>query len=129
MSPMESQGARKSVLVVDDEVGYRDLFSHILTAMGFDVHSASDGLMGLDLVRQRNFVIVFLDIHMPPISGHEILRRIRELKQQQKVVVMSSNSDASLSSEMAEGKLGAVGCLYKPFEVEKVLKIMADLRD
>jgi CheY-like chemotaxis protein len=49
MSATSDQPAPISVLVVDDEVGYRDLFSHILKPMGVAVYCAADGPAGLEL--------------------------------------------------------------------------------
>lgn len=83
----------------------------------------------MELGRQRDFGIIFLDVHMPKISGYEILRKIRQMKPEQKVVVMSSGSEPSHGFEEEARGLGASGCLHKPFDVDQILKAAEDFRD
>ncbi len=116
-----TQTAEKSILVVDDEPGFHDMLRYLLEPLGFIIHSAHDGLEGLERVRGRNYDIIFLDVHMPKMNGAELLKIIRELKPLQFVVVMSSGSDPRQVFEKTVKELGAMACLFKPFEINQVI--------
>mgnify|MGYP003576474321 FL=1 len=113
--------AVKSILVADDEQGIRDLLRFTLEPLGFEVSTASDGWEALEAVRARSFDLVLLDVHMPRMSGPEVLEKIRELRPAQKVLVVSSSSDASLAFEQRVAEYGASACLFKPVELDELL--------
>ena len=113
--------AGKSILVADDEQGIRDLLRFTLEPLGFEVSTASDGWEALEAVRARSFDLVLLDVHMPRMSGPEVLEKIRELRPAQKVLVVSSSSDASLAFEQRVAEYGASACLFKPVELDELL--------
>ena len=112
----------KSILIVDDEPGFHDMLRYLLEPLGFIVHSAHDGLEGLECVRRQNYDIIFLDVHMPKMRGPELLKIIKELKPMQFVVMMSSGSDPRQVLEQTAKELGAMACLFKPFEISQVLE-------
>jgi two-component system, OmpR family, KDP operon response regulator KdpE len=70
---------RFSVLVVDDELALRNVLHTSLTARGFSVEGAASAEEAIDLVQQRGFDLVLLDINMPGMGGIGACRRIREL--------------------------------------------------
>jgi two-component system, OmpR family, alkaline phosphatase synthesis response regulator PhoP len=65
------------ILIVDDEIDILDFLSYNLKKEGFDVITASNGKMGIELVRQHRPNLVILDIMMPEMDGIEVCRRIR----------------------------------------------------
>lgn len=111
----------KSILVADDEQGIRDLLRFTLEPMGFEVLTVADGVEALQAVEARSFDLVLLDVHMPRLSGPEVLAKIRELRPAQRVLVVSSSSDASLSFEQRVAEYGAASCLFKPVELDELL--------
>jgi CheY-like chemotaxis protein len=111
----------KSILVADDEQGIRDLLRFTLEPLGFEVITAADGWEALEAVRERSFDLVLLDVHMPRLTGPEVLEKIRELRPAQKVLVVSSSSDASLAFEQRVAEYGATACLFKPVELDELL--------
>jgi CheY-like chemotaxis protein len=111
----------KSILVADDEQGIRDLLRFTLEPLGFEVSTAADGVEALEAVAARSFDLVLLDVHMPRLSGPEVLAKIRALRPTQRVLVVSSSSDASLSFEQRVAEYGASACLFKPVELDELL--------
>lgn len=117
--PMRRQ-RNKSILVVDNESGFHDLFRFHLEPQGFVITSAYDGVQGWDLFQKQAFDIVFSDVHMPKMVGPELLLRIKQMKPMQTVVMMSSASDSQMAFERQSRQMGAVTCLYKPFHMDQL---------
>ncbi|OGS27497.1 MAG: hypothetical protein A2297_09845 [Elusimicrobia bacterium RIFOXYB2_FULL_48_7] len=115
------------ILMVDDEQGIRDLFKFLLEPLGYQVFTAIDGLEGVEMVKKESFDIVFLDVHMPRMRGPEALKVIKQLRPNQPVVIFSSSSDPKHIFEEEAKKLGAYTCIYKPVEIDEILKIIEEI--
>ena len=117
------------VLVVDDEQGYRDLFTFMLEPMGIQVTCVTNGLEALEKVKEKVFDLILMDVHMPELNGIEALKRIKSMLPEQRVVIFSSSSDPEFNKEKEAHKIG-VECLFKPVdasEIERVLKKALDI--
>ncbi|MDO8578072.1 MAG: response regulator [Dehalococcoidales bacterium] len=108
---------KKRVLVVDDEAGVLRFVKTFLSLEGYDVITADNGEEGLQLVETDKPDIVLLDILMVPVSGLNVLRRLREFSTVP-VIVFSAKSD---SVERAV-KEGADSFIAKPFLPDHLLK-------
>lgn len=78
----------KTVLVVDDEPNVRDYLAQILCDAGFNVLTASDGAVALELIRQRPPDFISLDLVMPKKSGHKLLYELRKDKKLSRIPVV-----------------------------------------
>jgi two-component system, sensor histidine kinase and response regulator len=108
---------RRTLLVVDDESANRALLERLFKR-DFDVISAQDGCEALDILSQRPFDLVLLDIMMPQVSGLEVLRQIRETPEiaDLPVILVSALSD---NDAIIRGlKLGANDYVTKPLEID-----------
>jgi len=114
----------RSILIVDDEKGYRDFYTFILEPLGYKVSSAADGEEGLRMALENNYDVVLLDVHLPKLKGPEVLTGIKKIKPAQIVIVFSSSSDPSFSLENKTKEMGAFDCLYKPVDLEDMLRVM-----
>jgi CheY-like chemotaxis protein len=112
---------RQSVLVADDEQGIRDLLRYTLEPLGFEVTTVCDGQEALEAAQARSFDLVILDVHMPRLSGPEVLAKLRQLRPAQRVLVVSSSSDASHSFETRAAEFGAAACLFKPVDIDELI--------
>jgi DNA-binding response OmpR family regulator len=102
---------RKSkVLVVDDEPAVRRFVSIGLTLAGYDVITTGSGEEALELARAEKPDIMLLDIVMVPMSGLEVLGRLRRFSRMP-VIVFSANHLAAAQAM----ELGATGTMAKPF--------------
>ena len=70
---------KKSVLVVDDEQGFLDLYVYILEPMGLEVICAKNGKEAVEKFKDRSFDLVLMDVHMPEMTGPEALRVYKEV--------------------------------------------------
>ena len=107
------------LLLVDDEARFVETLSKRLTARGFDVLGALSGPQALDLLRERPFDVVLLDVWMPGMDGLEVLKAIRRLHPSVKVILVSGN--ASINAAIEGMRLGAVDYLLKPVEIDDIL--------
>ncbi|MBC2666849.1 response regulator [Novosphingobium flavum] len=73
------EGARRSILVVDDEAEQRDLLERLLVGLGFAVNAVPNGETALTLAGARRFDLAILDISMPGMSGWEAALGLREM--------------------------------------------------
>jgi len=108
-----SVGVRAAVLVVDDEEVVRELFRETLEELGHSVITAETGAEGLELVKQQDFALVFLDLKMPGMDGAELLRQIKTIKPRLPVTIITGYPDSELMMRaLAQGPFGVMN---KPF--------------
>ena len=118
---------KKSVLVVDDEEGYRQMYRFILEPLGVSVDSACDGQEAVQKIRERSYDLVLMDVHMPILTGPEALKEIKKIRPGQKVIIFSSSSDPESREETQALKEGAIQCFYKPVELAVLEKILYEI--
>jgi two-component system KDP operon response regulator KdpE len=116
-----------SVLVVDDEPPLRRVLQTSLSALGYSVQEACSGEQALEMVPQRAFDMILLDINMTGLSGVETCRRIRELLPQVGIVMVTVRDAESDIVRALEA--GADDYVKKPFRFrELVARLRAVLR-
>jgi len=101
------------VLVIDDEELIRLLFEETLGKLGYKVVIAKNGSEGLELIKQRDFDLLFLDLKMPGMDGAEIFRQVKTINPNLPVVIITGypNSDM-MDRALAHGPFGI---MKKPF--------------
>lgn len=115
------------VLLVDDEPRIVSFVSRALSAEGFQVDSALDGIRGLELARTGLYQLVVLDLLLPGQDGVSVLRSLMESRPDQRVLVLSALSD--VNSKVRCLQLGASDYLPKPFSLAELLaRVRARLR-
>jgi CheY-like chemotaxis protein len=70
----------RKLLIVDDESSVRDLFQSALSDSGYQVHLAENGEQALDILKQHDIDLIFLDLKLFGMNGIELCRRIRKDK-------------------------------------------------
>ena len=108
------------ILVIDDEKLLRWSIDQNLSKEGYRVFSAENGLEGLDLFYAEQPDIVLLDIHLPDISGLNVLESI---KKEDNAIVIMITAFGDIQTAVKTIKLGAYDFVEKPFNMEK-LKIL-----
>ena len=112
------------VLIVDDDISTCRTLVDVLEEKGYRVGRASSGEEALALVREREFDIVFIEIKMPVMNGLEVYLSMRELRPNVKAVMMTGYR-AEVEEIVDEAlRNGVYTCLYKPFDLVKVLSIV-----
>ena len=112
----------RTVLIVEDDAGVRDVCTEALTDEGYAVYAAADGLAGLAQLDCVPDVIV-LDLVMPRMDGWEFMRRLREITGHERTPVLVLTASASSGASLA----GAQAVLRKPFVLEALIRQVSDL--
>jgi PAS domain S-box-containing protein len=107
-----------TVLVVDDESAIRSVTVRMLNVLGFQVIEAADGAAAVELLRQDPAAVyaVLLDLTMPGMSGEETLGRLRAVRGDLPVIVLSGYSEKDVMDRFAGRELA--GFLQKPFKLD-----------
>ena len=110
----------KKLLIVDDEEGVRESLKLILGDL-YTILLTEDGLQALECVKNApDISLVLMDIKMPKINGLEVLKKMREMRPDLKVIMITGYKAVETVSEAV--KLGACGYIVKPFEAQEVVK-------
>ncbi len=112
---------KAKILIIDDEKLLRWSLEQNLTKEGYVVISAESGMKGLKLLSEDQPDIVLLDIHLPDISGINILEKIKKEKKHPIVIMITAFGD--IETAVKAIKLGAYDFVEKPFNLDK-LKIL-----
>jgi two-component system, OmpR family, response regulator len=116
-----------SILLVEDEPGIVDFLKRGLEAEGFVVQAALNGLEGEQRARRESFDMVVLDLMLPGLGGMELLARLRDVKPELPVIVLTAR--AEIEDRVAGLDAGAVDYLVKPFSLAELLaRVRAQLR-
>lgn len=103
------------ILVVDDEVGIREVCERTLSRRGYAIKTAPGSDEALALMEQETFDIVLTDLRMPGIDGTELLRRIKRLYPVTEVIIISAEN--TLQAAIESLKIGAFDYILKPFNL------------
>jgi DNA-binding response OmpR family regulator len=118
---------RSRILVVDDEPQIRNVVTRALEAAGYGIDSAADGATGLELALSGEYQLVILDVVMPVRDGGQVLRQLRRLRPDQRVLVLSCLSDVTAKVDLLDA--GAKDYLTKPFSLDELLaRVRVQLR-
>jgi CheY-like chemotaxis protein len=110
-----------TVLVVDDEAPLRTIAERFLTAQGYQVLQAEDGLQAIELytAERARIGLVLLDHMMPKLSGRDTLERLYALDPRVRVVLSSGYAD-----EVDWSAHGVVGVLHKPYRLHEMAEVV-----
>jgi YesN/AraC family two-component response regulator len=111
-----------SVLVIDDDLGTREGFDRILHLAGFDVATAETGSQGLTMARTRSFSVILADLRLPDMSGIDVLRSLRAVRDQVPLVIVTAFG--SVKSAATAFKLGALDYVEKPLIGEDLVELV-----
>ena len=106
------------IVVIDDEVNAASALETLLREDGYEVSRANDGGSGLQLLEKTEADVVLTDLRMPGMDGIELLARIKEIRPETLVILMTAYG--TVKTAVKAMKLGAEDYLGKPIDVEEL---------
>jgi CheY-like chemotaxis protein len=103
-------------VVEDNELNF-ELASALLETLGYEVSWARDGEDGLNLALSDAFDLVVLDLHLPRLSGTDVLDRLRRDPRRASLPVLVLTADAMIGTDDTVMRAGASAYLSKPFDL------------
>jgi DNA-binding NtrC family response regulator len=125
VSIIEAALRKTLILVVDDYFADRETLKAILEERGYRVVTAETGAETLARVKEKHFDIIFLDIRLPDVDGTQIFEQVKGIDSEVAVIMMTGYSEEELVRRAVSQ--GAYTCIYKPFDVEKILTLVGKI--
>ena len=124
--PQEEEPQKKKILIVEDEFGLQEIFREIFIMEGYDVRVAVDGIDGYKAYKKFLPDLVFTDVVMPNMSGLELVRKIREIKSDIKVIYISGFFGIKRLKQQLDEDILKYGypTLAKPFKTSGMLELV-----
>jgi len=126
-SPRIDAAERQVILYVEDNLSNLTLVERILERQsGVELIPAMQGTIGLELAREHRPALIVLDLHLPDMSGAEVLARLKAHRLTREIPVVVLTADASKGQSDHLKSLGAAEYLTKPLDVRRFLEVIAD---
>jgi two-component system response regulator AtoC len=108
-----------TVLVVDDEAGFRNLLRWELNHLGIAVETAENGFQGVQMAGKAKFDVIITDITMPEMDGLKLLEEIKRIAPETEVIV--STGFGAVETAVYAMKNGAFDFVLKPYDLEHLM--------
>lgn len=106
------------ILIVDDQYGIRILLNEVFQKEGYQTYQAANGFQAIDIVLNDRPDLVVLDMKIPGMDGIEILKRVKEIDKDIKVILMTAYGELDMIQEAKD--LGALMHFAKPFDIDEI---------
>ena len=118
---------KPTILVVDDNQDLLNTFAMILKRRGFSVQTAIDGSSAIDKFREQDFDVILMDIVMPEMNGVDAFKKIREIKPDAPVILMTAYSDEELIQSVKDE--GVHQIIHKPIRIDQLIQLINEAAD
>lgn len=125
VTPRFAVGGAKRVLVVDDNADAAASLAMLLQMSGHTVRTASDGIEAVDATRDFAPQLIFMDLGMPRMDGLEASRRIRQLENGERIVIVALTGWGQESDRRRTREAGIDQHLVKPVSIEALEQVLA----
>lgn len=112
----------KTILVVDDQDGVRQLLQEILMNEGFEVATACNGYQALELINSEFPDILLIDMKMPGMSGLDVLKALQDREHKCLSIMMTAYGELEIIKEAKH--LGASRFINKPFDIDELRRLI-----
>jgi len=115
----------QKILIIDDTKNIRLMLTKCLELEGYNVTTACDGKEAIEILKNKKFDLVFLDIKLPEIRGTEVLRRMRDMAVNTPVIIITAYGTVKNAIDCTN--MGAIAYLQKPFTADKIKSVLKEL--
>lgn len=120
----EKTGGKKIILLVDDDANILGLLKDVFEN-NYSVLTARDGLTALKIIHRRIPSVVLLDVMLPRLSGHMVLKRLRADKKTKNLPVIMLTAKSTAADKLLGIELSANEYIPKPFDIAAVEETVA----
>ncbi|MFM2064946.1 MAG: hypothetical protein RLZZ507_4617, partial [Cyanobacteriota bacterium] len=117
------------ILIVEDILENRLLLVKLLESVGFDVYAVENGLEAINVCREWQPHLIWMDIQMPVMNGYEATKQIRSMTQGKEVIIIALTASAFAEDKRAILQVGCDDIVAKPFEENVLFEKMAQYLD
>jgi excisionase family DNA binding protein len=121
-SPRRPEGARRLILIVDDDERLREFIRVNLEMEGYAVREAGSAEEGLEVLEEEPPDLILLDVMMPKVDGWEMLRRVHERHGVGSIPVIMFSGKVEEESMRTATSRGAQGFIGKPFNPQQLIE-------
>jgi two-component system, OmpR family, response regulator len=116
------------ILVIDDSQEIVEVLKFWLESEGVTVDAITDGSMGLDMIRNRQFDLILLDVAMPDFTGLDVIDSLKNegLLESKNIIIFTASSDKNLFENLKN--TGVKGILKKPSSLQELEKLLDKYR-
>ncbi|TYP97499.1 DNA-binding NtrC family response regulator [Tenacibaculum adriaticum] len=117
------------ILIIEDEAAIRRVLKKIISEENdtYEVEEAEDGLAGAELIAKNDYDLVLCDIKMPKMDGVEVLEKVKKIKPEIPMVMISGHGD--LDTAVNTMRLGAFDYISKPPDLNRLLNTVRNALD
>ena len=117
-----------TIVIIDDSVPFREIVRQILVKDGHEIYEANDGTVVLKLLEKHTPDLVITDIFMPNKDGIEVVREVRRVAPNTKIIAMTGSNPVREQLYLtAASELGADATIKKPFRSNELRTIVRKL--
>jgi two-component system response regulator (stage 0 sporulation protein F) len=109
---------KEKILIVDDQFGIRILLNEVFQKEGYQTFQAANGVQALEIVTKHHPDLVLLDMKIPGMDGIEILKRMKVIDPEIRVIIMTAYGELDMIQEAKD--LGALTHFAKPFDIDDI---------
>lgn len=106
------------ILIVDDQFGIRILLNEVFHKVGYQTFQAANGIQALEILTNHSPDLVLLDMKIPGMDGNEILKRMKQIDPDIKVIIMTAYGELDMIQQAKD--LGAITHFAKPFDIDDI---------
>ena len=115
-----------NILVIDDDQAVLNFFGNFLKAKNQKYSLVNNAKGALELIQREKFDLIFLDLVLKDADGLEFYKNIKEILPQAQIVIITGYHD---KAKEIEGKPDISGLLYKPFEIDGIIKYIEKIKN
>ncbi len=109
----------ENILIIEDDRAVQRVLRRLFRSAGYGVHTAGDGIAGLEVVSKVAPSAIVLDLGIPQMLGQDVCRELTRIAPATPIVILSANSDTATKVQLLE--MGASDYVTKPFSSRELV--------
>ena len=117
----------KKLLIVDDDIPFKDRLSKSMEKKGFEVESFSNPIEVIERIKISNFDYAIVDMRLETNSGLELIKEMKKISPNTKTLLLTGYGN--IATAVAAIKSGAIDYLPKPAEIDQIYEALTSVKD